>query len=208
MGMDQLTMLPPSIMLLQLIMPQLSTPPSIMPLPLTMPPLSMPHLLTMPLSSMPPQLTTPLSSMPPQLTMPLPIPMSPPLTLTPMLLPMTTPTPTSTLLRLVMVTEMLRDLTLLLFLMAVPSMLTTRLMVMLDMLLMLPMMELLSTQMPQHLTMLPQSPPTPGNKADKERGINIVKNKRQKRDNTKITLQQFGRSRLKTNFTYLFIFIY
>merc|ERR1712106_945087 len=50
--MDQLTMLPPSIMLLQLIMPQ---------------------------SSMPPQLTTPLSSMPPQLTMPLPIPMSPPL---------------------------------------------------------------------------------------------------------------------------------
>merc|ERR1712128_243171 len=109
-----------------------------------------------------------------------------------MLLPMTTPTPTSTLLRQVMVTEMLRDLTLLLFLMAVPSMLTTRLMVMLAMLLMLPMMELLSTQMPQHLTMLPPSLPTPGNMADKERGINIMKNKRQKRDNRKITFQRFG----------------
>merc|ERR1712106_13734 len=95
----------------------------------------------------------------------------------PMPLPMTTPTPTSTLLRLVMVTEMLRDPTLLLFLMAVPSMLTTRLMVMLDMLLMLPMMELLSTPLPQHLTMLPQSLPTPGNKADKERGINRQKTK-------------------------------
>merc|ERR1712106_556269 len=108
--------------------------------------------------------------------------MSPPLTLTPMLLPMTTPTPTSTLLRLVMVTEMLKDLTLLLFLMAVPSMLTTRLMVMLDMLLMLPMMGLLSTQMPQHLTMLPQSLPTPGNKADKERGTKRQKTEKLQRE--------------------------
>merc|ERR1719341_649712 len=41
--------------------------------------------------------------------------------------------------------------------MAVPSMSTTRLMDMPDMLLMLPMMVLLSTQMPQHLTTLPQS---------------------------------------------------
>merc|ERR1712128_283325 len=137
--------------------------------------------LTTPLLSMPPQLTTHLSSMPHQLTTPLPIPMSPPLTLTPMLLPMTTPTPTSTLLRLVMVTEMLRDLTLLLFLMAVPSMLTTRLMVMLDMLLMLPMMELLSTLMPQHLTMLPQSPPMLGNKADKERGTKRQKTEKLQR---------------------------
>merc|ERR1719187_2616252 len=76
-----------------------------------------------------------------------------------MLLLMTTPTPTSTLLRPVMVLAMLRDLTLLLFLMAVPSMLPTRLMDMLAMLLMLPMKALLSTQMPLHLTRLPLSLP-------------------------------------------------
>merc|ERR1740128_598899 len=66
--------------------------------------------------------------------------------------------------------------------MVVPSMLTTRLMVMLDMLLMLPMMELLSTQMPQHLTMLPQSLPTPGNKADKERGTKRQKTEKLQRE--------------------------
>merc|ERR1712106_1185327 len=133
---------------------------------------------------------------------PLPIPMSPPLTLTLMPLPMSTPTPTSTLLRLVMVTEMLRDLTLLLFLMAGPSMLTTRLMVMLDMLLMLPMMELLSTQMPQHLTTLPQSPPMPGNKTDKESRLY-----RQKTE--KLLSQQFRCSGLNTDkMFYLFIHIY
>merc|ERR1712123_425699 len=51
----------------------------------------------------------------------------------------------------------LLDLTPLLFLMAVPSMSTTRLMDMKDMLLMLPMMALLSTQISQ-LSMLPLLP--------------------------------------------------
>merc|ERR1712128_306638 len=97
----------------------------------------------------------------PQLSMlPLPTPMSLLLTPTPMLLLMTTLRLLSTLLRLVMVLETLPDLTLLLSLMVVPSMLTTRLMVMRDMSLMLPMTELLSTQMLQLLTRLPQSPPT------------------------------------------------
>merc|ERR1712106_423938 len=56
---------------------------------------------------------------------------------------------TSTLLRLVMVLVTLLDLTLLLFLMAVPSMSTTMLTDMKGMLLMLPMMALLSTQISQ-----------------------------------------------------------
>merc|ERR1712025_1487337 len=71
----------------------------------------------------------------------------------------TTLMPTSTLLRPVMVLGTLKDLTPLLFLMAVPSMLPTRLTAMLAMLLMLPMKELLSTQMPLHLTRLPLSLP-------------------------------------------------
>merc|ERR1712128_88048 len=79
------------------------------------------------------------------------------LTLTPMLLLMTTPNPTSTLLRLVMVLVTLLDLTLLLFLMAVPNMSTTGLMDMKNMLLMLPMMALLSTQI-SHLSTPPLSP--------------------------------------------------
>merc|ERR1712025_1498301 len=96
-----------------------------------------------------------LSTLPP-LTTPLLTLMSHPPTLTPTLLLMTTPTPTSMLPKLVMVPEMLRDLIPLLFLMAVPSMLPTRLMAVL---LMLPMKELLSTQMPLHLTRLPLSLP-------------------------------------------------
>merc|ERR1712106_622372 len=74
-----------------------------------------------------------------------------------MLLLMTTPNPTSTLLRLAMVLEMLLDLIPLLFLMAVPSMSTTMLTDMKDMLLMLPMMALLSTQI-SHLSMPLLSP--------------------------------------------------
>jgi hypothetical protein len=73
-----------------------------------------------------------------------------------MLLLMTTPSLLSMLLRLVMVLVTLLDLTPLLFLMVVPSMLTTRLMAMKDMLLMLPMKELLSTLMLLWLTRLPQ----------------------------------------------------
>merc|ERR1712018_975922 len=131
----------------------------------------LPLLSTLLLSTMLPQLSTLLL-----LTMPLPTLMSHPPTLTPTLLLMTTPTPTSTLLRLVMVPETLKDLTPLLFLMAVPSMLPTRLMAMLAMSLMLPMTELLSTQMPLHLTRLPLSLPM------------LVKNDRGKRhQKTKLT---------------------
>merc|ERR1711887_328421 len=85
--------------------------------------------------------------------------MSPLHTPTPTLLLMTTPTPTSMQLRLVMVLVMLRDPTQLLFLMVVSSTLTTRLMDMLDMLLMSPMMELLSTQMPLPQLLLLQPMP-------------------------------------------------
>merc|ERR1712224_1015670 len=116
------------------------------------------------------------------------------------LLLMTTPTPTSTLLRPVMVLEMLKDLTLLLFLMAVPSMLPTRLMAMLAMLLMLLMTELLSTQMPLHLTRLPLSLPM---LVKKDRGKIHQKTKLTDRLTTVSTTQDTQMA----EFIYFFIFI-
>merc|ERR1712106_964048 len=67
------------------------------------------------------------------------------LTPTSMELPMTTPTPTSTLLRMLMLLEMCRDPTLLLSLMAVSRLSSTPLTTTMDMLLMYPMREHLST---------------------------------------------------------------
>merc|ERR1719322_399838 len=145
---------------------------------------SMPHLLmpsmlpqllptlSMPQSSTLPQLLPTLSTLPqlimpqPQLTMPQsrldmlsPTPMRSLHTPSPTLLLMTTPRLASTLRNSLMVLPMLLDLTLLLFLMAESNMSSTLPTDMMDMSLMSPMREPLSTQRPQPHTRLPQLMP-------------------------------------------------
>merc|ERR1712102_41879 len=127
--------------------------------------------LSMPQSSTLPQLLPTLSMLPqlimpqPQLTMPQsrldmlsPTPMRSLHTPTPTLLLMTTPRLASTLRNSPMVLPMLPDLTLLLFLMAESNMSSTLPTDMMDMSLMSPMREPLSTQRPQPHTRLPQLP--------------------------------------------------
>merc|ERR1712243_395478 len=128
--------------------------------------LSMPQLL---MPSMLPQLLPTLSTLPqlimpqPQLTMPQsrldmlsPTPMRSLHTPSPMLLLMTTPRLASTLRNSPMVLPTLPDLTLLLFLMAESNTSSTLPTDMMDMSLMSPMREPLSTQRPQPHTRLPQ----------------------------------------------------
>merc|ERR550525_2177906 len=125
-------------------------------LPQLLPMLSMPQLL--PTLSMLPQLTMPQFTTLPQLTTPQlsPTLMRSPHTPTPMLLLMTTPSPASTLRNSPMVLPTLLDLTLLLFLMAESNASSTPPMDMMDMSLMSPMREPLSTQRTQLHTRLPQ----------------------------------------------------
>merc|ERR1712113_118038 len=135
--------------------------------------LSMPQLLPtqLPMLSTLPQLLPTLSMLPqlstlPQLTMPqftMPqlrlTPMRSPPTPTPTLLLMTTPSLASTLRNNPMVLPTLPDLTLLLFLMAESNTSSTLPTDMMDMSLMSPMREPLSTQRPQPHTRLPQLMP-------------------------------------------------
>merc|ERR1719483_490250 len=176
--MPLLTMLLLLIMLLQLTMlPQLTMPQLFMPQPTMLPQLFMLPQLTMPLLFMPQPTMLPQLFMLPQLSTP-PLPTTPQLFImlpqhmllltqllispshlpshTPMVLLMTTPRLHSMLKRPMTVLEHPLDLTLLLFLMAVPSMLTTTPMTMMDMLLRLLMKAQLSTQrlLPTHWLML------------------------------------------------------
>merc|ERR1711936_1192121 len=119
-------------------------------LPQLLPTLSMPQLL--PMLSMLPQPTTPQLS---------PTLMRSPHTPTPMLSLMTTPSPASTLRNSPMVLPTLLDLTLLLFLMVESNMSSTLPTDMMDMSLMSPMREPLSTQRPPLHTRLLQLMPQP-----------------------------------------------
>merc|ERR1719410_3024084 len=132
------------------LLPTLSMPQSSM-LPQLLPMLSMLPQLIMPQ----PQLTTPQS----RLDMLSPTPMRSLHTPTPTLLLMTTPRLASTLRNSPMVLPTLPDLTLLLFLMAESNTSSTLPMDMMDMSLMSPMREPLSTQRPQPHTRLPQLTP-------------------------------------------------
>merc|ERR1719348_72888 len=150
-------------------MPQSSTLPQLL-MPSTLPQLLL--MLSMPQSSTLPQLLPTLSTLPqlimpqPQLTMPQsrldmlsPTPMRSLHTPSPTLLLMTTPRLASTLRNSPMVLPTLPDLTLLLFLMAESNTSSTLPTDMMDMSLMSPMREPLSTQSPQPHTRLPQLMP-------------------------------------------------